>query len=101
MLLEQLKSLDSTEVRASKMLDAKDLDKLHSFKQSLVVMGIAYLSREHVENEENVQPFLNYVLNESKVIRTVLKKKVIQTQQEFYVERLKQNYSTVSEYLLT
>jgi len=74
-LLEMLKSLDTTEVRAAKMLDAKDLDKLHFFKQSLVIIAISFLSKENLDTSDSA--FFNYVLNESKVIRPVLKKKVL------------------------
>ena len=45
-VLELIQGLDTTEVRAAKMLDSKDLDKLHLLKQSLIVICLIYLNRD-------------------------------------------------------
>ena len=46
LVLELIKGLDTTEQRAAKMLDSKDIDKFNKIKQSLVVMCLTYLNRD-------------------------------------------------------
>ena len=76
-VLELIQGLDTTEVRAAKMLDSKDLDKLHLLKQSLIVICLIYLNRDTKVPNEEVKQFLSYILLESKVIRTELKSLVL------------------------
>jgi len=99
-VLELLKGLDTTEVRAAKMLDSKDLDKLHLLKQSLVVVCLAYLSTCDISSDE-VNQFLSYVLTESKVMRPELKNTVLLPPQQApeYFKKLRAHPDTVYAYV--
>jgi hypothetical protein len=103
-LLALIKDLDQTEERAAKMLDEKDMAKLHQIKEHLVIISLTSLNREATDASEACSAFFEYVLIESKTIKQDVKKLVILPQNSpiglgNYHKCLRQHSKIVSQYI--
>jgi len=103
-LLALIKDLDQTEERAAKMLDEKDMAKLHQIKEHLVIISLTSLNREAADSTEACSAFFEYVLIESKTIKQDVKKLVILPQNSpiglaNYYKCLRQHSKIVSQYI--